>query len=282
MTRGAFIALALSAFISACATSGGNVSGRAAGACSCNTYFDGGARPDWVLAGDRITAQSYSTAGSANCTGVQTYDVEKAAISARSKLSRMLAVNSNVRISETRKDYGGGPGYTQASIAATQISQTLMKDSKVSGFWVDPENCLVYARADISTARIREQRAEMARQDAARLLNKSFKVTADGPYASILIGQGKSALSAAGVRRMSDAANHKLALSFTPTQNGENELRGILEARIEDNAGAVLWSHTLNAKGVSFQPRSAADMTARAITDAMRRLRGPLSIRLMK
>lgn len=265
-------------FIAAAGLSGcaGGASLTAEQACSCAGYYGKQAKPSWVDAGDAITAENYRTAGIANCTGVQTFDTQKVDISARAKLSRMLAVRSDVRLSETRKDYGGGPGYATASIEATQISQTLLEDSKIYARWVDPQNCIIYAAAEISTANIEKQRRELAEKQAARLVNQSFNVKADGPQAALLIGEGKALLSDLGVSKISDRASHILTLSFSATERQATYLRGRLTASIETAAGTTVWSRTENSKGVSFQTLSEKALTSRAITDGAARMKEKL------
>ena len=166
MKYGAGIALSFSLLLAACA---GGKTLTAEQACGCSDYFGATERPAWVDEGDQITALNYRSAGIANCTGVQTFDVEKSDLSARAKLSRMLAVQSDVRISETRKDYGIGPGYAQAEIEATQISQTLLQDSKITARWVDPKNCIIYAAAEISTANIEKTKDRIGPQTSRPL-----------------------------------------------------------------------------------------------------------------
>lgn len=271
--------LAIAFTVSAC---GGGQTLSPEQACACSGYYGGTARPAWVDAGDQITAQSYRTAGIANCTGVQTYDAEKSDLSARAKLSRMLSVRSDVRISETRKDYGGGPGFAQASIEATQISETLLQDSKIYGRWVDPQNCIVYAAVEVSTANIEKQKAELARRQAARLVNKSFTVTARAAPTIFLESEGRALLSDLGVTRISDTGEYELAIDFLQTERSADALRGRLTVSIEKADGTVVWSRTEKSKGVSFQKLSDTELKSRAIADGLQRMKPALRAALMK
>lgn len=278
--RGAvFLPLGLALLVSAC---GGGQSLSPAQACGCHSYYGAKPRPAWVDAGDQISAQSYRTAGISECTGVLSYDNEKSELSARAKLSRMLAVRSDVRISETRKDYGQGAGYTQAQIEATQISQTLLQDSKIYDRWVDRQNCIIYAAAEISTANIEKQKAELARQEAARLINQSFEVTALAAPALILQNEGRAVLSELGVTRIKANADYALNLDFLPTERNKTALRGRLTATIAAADGTVVWSQTVKTKGVSYQPLSETELTGRAIAEGLERLKPALKAALMK
>ena len=282
--RPLFLSLAAATLLLAgCA--GGPPPQAAAPPCSCSKYQAAKPRPAWVDRSDHVTPLVFQSTGLAACTGVQTLDTEKADLSARSKLSRVLSSRFDVRISETRTDTGSGAGYAQAAITATQISQTVVEGSRIFDRWVDPASCTVYAGVELSAAKLAEAKAEIERAEKARLVNQAFFVTAKGPHAARLQAAAAQLMSEAGVTRLPDSkagASHVLEAAFAPLENTPTLVRGRVTLRLTTADGSLVWTQTLPAKGLSYRETTPELLAERAITAGMERMAAPLRRRLMQ
>ncbi|MDB2649402.1 hypothetical protein N9Y19_00585 [Porticoccaceae bacterium] len=257
--------------------------------CVCNDYFARQQRPAWVDAGDIVTKQFYQSAGSSQCTGLQNIDIDKADLSARTKLGRILNTEVSSKISETRSSYGNGVGSSMSSIKSSLLSEGVLENSQITERWVDPNSCTVFARVKITTSELEATKAKIAKADAARLINQSFYIntTDNDPDFRDLVGSAAgvivSQLGVTKVLNKPDPSAHQIKFTFLVTQLNDGKfIRGELLTKILDPSKSIIWQQATPAKGVSFSYASNRDLTRKAIDSGMRSLRPILQNRFDK
>ncbi len=255
--------------------------------CVCETYFEQIPRPAWVDAGDVVTRQTYQTSGSSQCSGLQSIDVNKADLSARTKLGRILNTQVSSNISETRTSYGGGVGSTKASIQSSLLSEGILENSRITNRWVDPGSCRVYARVQIAASQIEASKEKIAKAEAARLLNQTFYLhTQDNEpaYRDLVASAAGQLLSSVGVTKIiptAEASAYQIKFTFAVTQlNAEKSMRGELRTQILAPDASIVWQQATPAKGLSFSAASNRALADKAIASAMRSLSPVLRNRL--
>ncbi len=257
--------------------------------CVCDTYFEPSPRPAWVNAGDTVTSQTYQTSGTSQCTGLQNIDVNKADLSARSKLARILNTQVSSRITDTRTSYGGGVGASKASIQSSLVSQGVLENSRITDRWVDSTSCRIYARVQIATRQIEASKQKIAKAEAARLGNQTYYVNTqdtDPAYRALLDSAAGQVLSEVGIRKIVPSpapSAHQIKFTFQVTQlDMGTAMRGELRTQIIAPNQTPIWQQVTPAKGVSFSQASQAALAAKAIRSAMRSLTPILRERLEK
>jgi hypothetical protein len=257
--------------------------------CVCDNYFTSQPRPSWVDAGDVVTQQFYQSAGSSQCTGLQNIDIDKADLSARTKLGRILNTEVSSKISETRSSYGNGVGSSKSSIKSSLLSEGVLENSQITERWVDPNSCTVFARVKITTSELEATKAKIAKADAARLINQSFYIntTDNDPDFRDLVGSAAgvivSQLGVTKVLNKPDPSAHQIKFTFLVTQLNDGKfIRGELLTKILDPSKSIIWQQATPAKGVSFSYASNRDLTRKAIDSGMRSLRPILQKRFDK
>jgi len=257
--------------------------------CVCDNYFTSQPRPSWVDAGDVVTQQFYQSAGSSQCTGLQNIDIDKADLSARTKLGRILNTQVSSNISETRSTYGNGTGSSKSSIKSSLLSEGVLENSQITERWVDPNSCTIFARVQITTIELDATKAKIVRADAARLINQSFYIDTtdnDPDYRDLVESAAGVIVSKLGVTKLvnkPDPSAYQIKFTFLATQlNAEKFLRGELLTKILDPSKSIIWQQTTPAKGVSYSNSSNRELTRKAIDSGMRRLQPTLKKRLDK
>jgi len=257
--------------------------------CVCDNYFTSQPRPSWVDAGDVVTQQFYQSAGSSQCTGLQNIDIDKADLSARTKLGRILNTQVSSNISETRSTYGNGTGSSKSSIKSSLLSEGVLENSQITERWVDPNSCTIFARVQITTIELDATKAKIVRADAARLINQSFYIDTtdnDPDYRDLVESAAGVIVSKLGVTKLvnkPDPSAYQIKFTFLATQlNDEKFLRGELLTKILDPSKSIIWQQTTPAKGVSYSNSSNRELTRKAIDSGMRRLQPTLKKRLDK
>ena len=257
--------------------------------CVCNSYFEKTPRPAWVDAGDVVTHESYQTTGSSQCSGLQNMDTNRADLSARSKLGRILNTQVSSNISETRTSYGGGVGSSKASIQSSLLSQGILEDSRITQRWVDPASCRVYARVQIASRQIEASKAKIAKAEAERLGNQTYYIDTqdnDSAYRGLVASAAGQLLSNVGITKIvpkPSASAHQIKFTFRVTQYDAGQtIRGELRTQIFAPNQAPVWQHVTPAKGVSFGGASQPALVAKAMVSATRSLTPILQDRLAK
>jgi len=257
--------------------------------CVCNSYFEPTHRPAWVDAGDVVTRETYQTTGSSQCSGLQNMDIDKADLSARSKLGRILNTQVSSNISDTRTSYGGGVGSSKASIQSSLLSEGILEDSRITQRWVDPAACRVYARVQIASRQIEASKAKIAKVEAERLGNQTYYIdTQDNKPAhkALVASAAGQLLSIVGITKIvakPSASAHRIKFSFRVTQYDAGQaIRGELRTQIFAPNQSPIWQHVTPAKGVSFGGASQPALVAKAMVSATRSLAPILQNRLAK
>ncbi|MBT5156604.1 MAG: hypothetical protein HOK33_05000 [Rhodobiaceae bacterium] len=261
--------------------------------CVCARYFAQSPRPAWVEAGDVVTSQTYQTSGSSQCTGLQSLDVDKADLSARSRLGRIVNTQVSSDISETRTAFGNGVGNgvgsAKASIQSSLLSKSLLENSQITHRWVDTAACRIYARVQIGAAQMKASQDKITKAKAARLIHQTFYVNTQDiapAYRDLVAASAGQLLSKIGVTKITptpQASSYQIKFTFAVTQlDAASALRGELRTQIAPPNGAIMWQQVTPAKGVSFRPSSNRALASKAITAAMRNLEPVLQARLLK
>lgn len=278
--RPIIIASVLSVALAACGGSASHMAQKNI-SCGCSDYMDAAPRPAWVDGGDIVTASYRQSHGTANCTGLKNIDFDAADLAARAKLSRMISAKTDIRISETRRDYGYGAGSAEARIDSSQISQVVLEGSRIEARWIDPESCLVYAAVRLPNASYEATKKRLAAQEKARLVNQRFYLNVQGApedQASLRAALAQS-LSEAGVSRMvekAEVADIEARIAIANLNVSDTSLNGQVSVslyRDETN----LWSRSFTAKAASFSAKPKNALLTRALENAMRGLKAPLS-----
>jgi hypothetical protein len=277
-------------FTTSCATlTSASVESRFDVNCVCDNYFTKQPRPSWVDTGDIVTQQFYQSAGSSQCTGLQNIDIDKADLSARTKLGRILNTQVSSNISETRSSYGNGIGFSKSSIKSSLLSEGVLENSQITERWVDPVSCTIFARVQITTSELDATKAQIAKADAARLINQSFYIDTtdnDPDYLDLVESAAGVLVSELGVAKVvnkPDPSAHQIKFTFLATQfKDEKFLRGELLTKILNPSKSIIWQQTTPAKGVSYSNASNRELARKAIDSGMRSLRPSLKTRFYK
>ena len=259
-----FVALAV-----ACAAPEPKILGQG---CGCGTYMTTTPRPAWVDAGDRVTASMVSSQGSAQCTGLKQMDLDAADLSARSKLSRIINVTTDIALTETRTDTGFGAGRARARIEAVEISRVVLEGSRIGAHWVDPESCRIYERADLPRSEMEKTKARLESEEKARLVNQAFVISAQGPHADALRVRFAEALSAASVKRVvtsSTPDSYRAVIRLDTIERVGNGLTARLGLAFIAPNGDTVWSRTVPARAASYDRKSDQALIDRAIGEAL-------------
>ena len=279
--RTLFISLA-SLALAACAAPGAKIVSQG---CGCSDYMSEAPRPAWVDGGDTVTATLVASQGSTQCTGLKQVDVDAADLSARSKLSRIVNIETDITLTETRTDVGFGAGRSEARIEASEISRVVLEGSRIAARWVDPETCRIYARAELPRAEMEKTRARLSAEEEARLVNQVFFVTTDDTHAEALNAGVAEALSRAGVSqivtRETQNAYRAIARLNTIDRQG-NGLTARLALSLLAPNGNIVWSQTVPARAASYAQKSELALINRAIASALRDLAPALRAILLK
>lgn len=279
--RTLFISLA-SLALAACAAPGAKIVSQG---CGCSDYMSAAPRPAWVDGGDTVTATLVASQGSTQCTGLKQVDVDAADLSARSKLSRIVNIETDIALTETRTDVGFGAGRSEARIEASEISRVVLEGSRIAARWVDPETCRIYARAELPRAEMEKTRARLSAEEEARLVNQVFFVTTDDTHAEALNAGVAEALSRAGVSQIvtSETQNAYRAIARLNTIDRQgNGLTARLALSLLAPNGKIVWSQTVPARAASYAQKSETALINRAIASALRDLAPALRAILLK
>lgn len=278
MWRPVLIALAGLA-LSACA---GNGPQNMRNGCACDGYLTAKPRPAWVDAGDQLDAAQLASSATAMCSGVRQIDFDAADLSARGRLSRVISTKTDFSLSETRTDEGFGAGRREARIDASQISRVVLEGSRIDARWVDPQSCLVHARATLSRTTLAATKARLAAEEAAKPVNQMFFVEAQGRHGAALAAALGQALSEAGVSRLVDTPDGAY-LARARLDNmavEENGLSGNLSIALITPGGETIWQRSIAARAASYSKKPEAVLVTRAVTSALRDLAPALAERL--
>lgn len=268
--------------LAACAAPGPKIVSQG---CGCSGYMAETPRPAWVDGGDTVTPTMVASQGSTQCTGLKQIDLDAADLSARSKLSRILNVKTDIALTETRTDVGFGAGGSSARIETGELSRVVLEGSRIGARWVDPESCRIYARADLPRAQMEKTKARLEAEEKARLVNQTFFITSEGSYAASLNAGIAEALSAAGVKRIvtSTTPNAYRAVAGLDTiERAGNGLTARLSLSFIAPNGDTVWSRTVPARAASYDRKSDQALINRAIGAALRDMAPKLRAALTK
>lgn len=244
-------------------------------ACACSAYVSAAPRPAWVDTGDTQDAAIIASQGTTQCTGVRQIDFDAADLSARGKLARIIETRTEVSLSETRTDAGYGAGSSRARIDASAVSKVVLEGSTIAERWVDPDTCLLHARATLSRATLAATKAKLAAEEAARLRNQRLFVTAQGTYDDAIEAAVKQALSQAGMTKISaapDGTAYRAVADLQIVEVDKTALSGQLTLAFQSPDGDTLWSRTVAARAASYSTKTEAALVARALSSALRQL----------
>ena len=268
--------------VAACAAPGPKI---ATQGCGCSSYMAETPRPAWVDGGDLVTPALVASQGSTQCTGLKQIDMDAADLSARSKLSRIVTVETDIALTETRTDAGFGAGRAEARIEASEISKAVLEGSRIAARWVDPDTCRIYARAELPRSEMEKTKARLAAEDEARLVNQLFFVTTDDTHAEALNAGLAEALSAAGVRRIVTRTTpnaHRAEARLTTIEKQGNGLTARLIVSLLAPNDEIVWSQTVPARAASYTQKSDAALINRAISSGLRDMAPALRAALLK
>ena len=268
--------------LAACAAPGPKIVNQG---CGCSGYMAETPRPAWVDGGDTVTPSLVASQGSTQCTGLKQIDLDAADLSARSKLSRIINVETDIALTETRTDVGFGVGRSQARIEASEISKVVLEGSRIAARWTDPQTCRIYARAELPRAQMEKTKARLAAEEAARLVNQTFFITSDDSYAASLNAGIAEALSAAGVSRIVTEARqdaYRAVARLTTIEMQGNGLTARLGLTLLAPNGDTVWSQTVPARAASYSQKSKNALIDRAIRAGLRNMAPKLRAALVK
>lgn len=253
--------------------------------CSCASYFSAQKkptkRPSWVDT-EGLKRQVYYSQGIAQCTGLKTIDVKKSATNARANLSRMLESQVEteinlIRHSNSAINSGSESGQTNTSIA----SETLLKNSSIYDYWVDPNSCTIYSAVRLSKIDIDRTVAEAKEKEQSKLKNQRFVVQAEGEYQHSLQLSMLKVLSAYGVNQIisreveyrEDEADYSLHAKIQSVDLfAEKKLvRVVVFVSIRSvGDGRILWSAQLRGKSISLQNFQQEYQIRQALADSFK------------